>query len=381
MDDGQPRGGKFSFDTENRLPWKGTPPAPAPPRYPVDEITAEVCALIERTFPDHPGELTPAALPASADDAAAAWRWALRHALPRFGPYEDAMSTRSSTLFHTQLAGLLNLHRLVPARVVADAAAAALPLASQEGFVRQILGWREFVRHVHLATDGFRTIAPVAAAPGDGGWSRWRGRAWPATAEAARELGGATPAALGAGRPLPVAYWGAPSGLACLDHVVADVWRTGYGHHITRLMILANLGALLDVAPRELTDWFWVAYADAYDWVVEPNVLGMGMFATGDLMTTKPYVAGAAYVDRMSDYCAGCRFDPKRSCPVTRLYWAFLDRHEAALGGNHRLTMPLAQLRKRAPAERARDRAVFDEVRAHLDGGLAVPADVVTRPR
>ena len=115
--------------------------------------------------------------------------------------------------------------------------------------------------------------------------------------------------------PLPPAYWGEKSGLACLDRVVADVWAEGYSHHITRLMILSNLATLLDVRPREITDWFWVAYTDAYDWVVEPNVLAMGTFAVGELMTTKPYISGAAYIDRMSDFCADCRFDPRNELP------------------------------------------------------------------
>ena len=153
--------------------------------------------------------------------------------------------------------------------------------------------------------------------------------------------------ALGCDTPLPPAYWGEQSGLACLDTVVSDVWAEGYSHHITRLMILSNLATLLDVRPRELTDWFWVAYTDAYDWVVEPNVLGMGTYALGGLMTTKPYVSGAAYINRMSDYCGLCAFNPKTDCPFASLYWAFLARHEAVLKSNPRLRMPMASLGKR----------------------------------
>lgn len=157
--------------------------------------------------------------------------------------------------------------------------------------------------------------------------------------------------------------------MACLDRVVDDVWREGWSHHITRLMVLSNLAMLLDVSPRELTDWFWVAYVDAFDWVVEPNVLGMGTFAMGDLMTTKPYVSGAAYIDRMSDFCRGCRFDPKTTCPITPMYWAFLARHAPALTGNARMAMPLRSLAKRAPARRAMDAAVFDSVSRTLQAG------------
>ena len=134
-------------------------------------------------------------------------------------------------------------------------------------------------------------------------------------------------------------------------------------------MVLANIATLLDVAPRELTDWFWAAYVDAYDWVVEPNVLGMGTFALGELMTTKPYVSGSAYIDKMSDFCGGCRFDPKKDCPIRRLYWAFLGRHADRLAGNPRLNMPLASLRKRPAAERQEDARQFEAVRRRLREG------------
>ncbi|MCA8955036.1 MAG: cryptochrome/photolyase family protein, partial [Planctomycetes bacterium] len=284
---GEPVGGKFSFDPENREAWYGAPPAPTPPRFTPDAVTEEVLELIAIRYADHPGRLDAESLPATAADAETLWIWAQRECLPAFGPFQDAMSTRSSSLFHARIAPLLHLHRLLPQRVVADALALDLPIASCEGFVRQVLGWREFVRHVHRETDGFRTIAADAAP---------------------RFFASAT-------EPLPPAFWGEPSGLHCLDTVVGDVWREGYGHHITRLMVLANIATLLDVSPRELTDWFWVAYTDAFDWVVEPNVLGMGTFAVGDLMTTKPYVAGSNYIDKMSDYCDGCAFDPKKTCP------------------------------------------------------------------
>jgi deoxyribodipyrimidine photolyase-related protein len=138
-------------------------------------------------------------------------------------------------------------------------------------------------------------------------------------------------------------------------------------------MVLSNLATLLDVSPRELADWFWVAYIDAFDWVVEPNVLAMGTFGVGTVMTTKPYVSGAAYIDRMSDYCRGCQFDPKTSCPVTPMYWAFLARHEAALAGNPRMAMPLRSLARRPAARRARDVATFDSVSSALAAGRPVP--------
>lgn len=347
MQRGKPIGGKYSFDAENRERWDGSPQPPAEPTFAVDDITREVCELVARDFASHPGTLRPEHLPASLGDAERLWQWGLRECLPNFGPYEDAMTTRSSGLFHTRLSPLMNLHRVLPKRVLADVLAADLPFASQEGFVRQILGWREFVHHVHEATDGFRTLAGEPL----------------------------TQNALDAAHDLPPVFWGkAPSGLNCLDRVVDDVWREGYSHHITRLMVLGNLATLLGYSPRQLCDWFWVAYVDAYDWVVEPNVLAMGSYGVGELMTTKPYVAGSAYIDRMSDYCAGCAFDPKKTCPITRLYWAFLARNAERLAGNQRIAMPLRSAAKRPAAERKRDAAVADEVRATLAAGRRLPS-------
>jgi deoxyribodipyrimidine photolyase-related protein len=383
MQNGKPFGGKFSMDAENRQPWKGHPPAPQPPSFPRDEIKEEVVALIETKFAHHPGTLNPEALPATRDDAEKLWSWAKRECLHSFGPYEDAMSMRSSGLFHTRLSSLLNLHRLLPARVVAEVAEMDLPLSSKEGFIRQVLGWREFVHHVHLATDGFRHLPagdpPIAATPGDAGYLRWAEEKWPAQFSAQEPDGGAVPAALGNATPLPPAYWGKTSGLNCLDHVVAKVWVEGWSHHITRLMVLSNIATLLDVSPRELTDWFWVAYTDAYDWVVEPNVLGMGTFAIGDLITTKPYISGAAYLGRMGDYCESCSFDPKKNCPLTKLYWAFLSRHQQALKKNPRLAMPLRSLQKRAQSQRRHDQTVFEAVSKKLSAGKVLrPENIPT---
>jgi deoxyribodipyrimidine photolyase-related protein len=329
MKGGKPVGGRFSFDGENRKAWRGDPPAPAIPTFEVDPISQEVVDLVEAAYADNPGQVTVTSLALRADQVEEAWQWAKDSCLAQFGPYEDAMSLASPSLFHTRISALLNNARLLPRDVVDDSLALELPLASREGFVRQILGWREFVRHVHRETDGFRTI-------------QHDGR----------------PNALEATSPLPPAFWGVTSGLGCLDHVVGDVWATGYGHHITRLMILSNLATLLGVEPAQVSEWFRVAYADAHDWVVEPNVLGMGTFAMGDLFTTKPYVSGASYIRRMSDYCRSCDFSPSSDCPVTSLYWDFLDRNADPLAGNHRMSMPLRSLGKRSDAKRADDREV-----------------------
>jgi deoxyribodipyrimidine photolyase-related protein len=373
MRSGKPEGGKYSYDAENREPWKGDPPAPAPPTFPVDPIKEEVGKVIAKKFKDHPGRLELATLPATRKDGERMWTWARDSCLSNFGTYEDAMSVHSSGLFHTRLSALLNICRLLPGEILAETEKADIPLQSKEGFIRQILGWREFVRHVHLRTEGFRVLngkrTPVTASPGDGGYSTWSGRAWPSGHTGGDADGGANPSCLGGATPLPPAFWGEPSGLACLDHVVSCVWEEGYSHHITRLMVLANLATLLDVSPRELTDWFWIAYTDAYDWVVEPNVLGMGTYAAGDLMTTKPYVSGTPYILKMSDYCEGCAFDPKTNCPVSSLYWGFLLRHEDALKDNPRMRVPLASLKRRDRHARERDGLVFRKAKALLLSG------------
>ena len=341
MQDGKPLGGKVSHDADNRRPWKGTPPAPEPPSFVVDEITEEVLVLIQETFSDHPGALDGSQIPASQEQAQALWEWAKEQCLIHFGPYEDAMSTGSRGLFHTRIAPLLNLHRLLPLQVVQDVLAMDVPLNSKEGFVRQILGWREFVRHIHRVTDGMRSLdgAPLVdplVRQGD----------------------------------LPAAYWGgSPSGLRCLDLEVQAVWETGWTHHIPRLMVLSNIATLLDVAPAQLSHWFWVGFVDAFDWVVEPNVLGMGTYGVGEVMTTKPYVSGANYIHKMGDACKGCAFHPKKNCPITPMYWAFLGRYAAHFSGNHRMNIVMALLKKRPEEKRSMDQAVLDWVREVLGQG------------
>jgi deoxyribodipyrimidine photolyase-related protein len=387
-EDGTPTGGKLSFDSENRKPWKGSPPAPEAPRFadPADPLSSAVRDAVRRDiaerFANHPGTLDLDALPVTHTEVRQLWTWAMRECLPHFGPWEDAMSTRSRGLFHTRISPLLNIGRILARDLVHDALALDLPIQSTEGFVRQVIGWREFVRHVHVETDGFRAGAfardgEPTDAPGDGGYARWAGEPWTPHADPPPGIdGGGRPAAFGQCAPLPPAYWGTPSGMRCLDSVVSDVWAESWSHHITRLMVLGNIATLLDVSPRELADWFWVAYADAWDWVVEPNVLGMATFGAGPVMTTKPYVCGGAYIGRMSDYCTGCAFDPSSDCPVTSLYWAYLARHENHLDSNPRMWMPLNSMRKRSDERRRADAARFVAVRdvllrgERIDGGL-----------
>jgi deoxyribodipyrimidine photolyase-related protein len=369
---GKPVGGRFSFDGDNRKSWDGTPPAPDHLRFEPSHIMLEVVAEIEERYAAHPGKLDPTTIAASREQVERFWNWAKDQCLPHFGDYEDAMSTASTGLFHTRLSPLMNLHRLLPRRVVQESLALDIPFNGKEGFLRQIIGWREYVKHVHDASEGFRALpgGGVADAPGDGGFASWAGKKWSPAAQAPHGVdGGACDSVLEGDLPLPAAWWGKRSGLNCLDTVVASVWEEGWSHHITRLMVLSNIATLIGANTRELTDWFWIAYVDAWDWVVEPNVLGMGTFSVGELMTTKPYVGGAAYLDRMSNYCAECRFSPNGNCPLRRLYWAFLARHGAKFSENQRMWTVMNGLKKRSEEDRRLDAALYERVRARLGAG------------
>ncbi|WP_109487089.1 cryptochrome/photolyase family protein [Occallatibacter savannae] len=359
MQNGRPVGKQFSFDAENRKPWRGDPAVPEKLQFPPDEITQEVIDLVASTYGNHFGSIEGFDLPVTQEDCDRMWRHSLAHMLPYFGPYEDAMRDDAPRLFHSQVSALVNLGRLLPAALVRDVEQAAskgkIPLASAEGFIRQLLGWREFMRHIHQQTDGYRLVE----APHEEGKPRSTSR---------QPLIGAAPAALHASLPLPAAYWGVKSGLHCLDTVVEQVIDEGWSHHITRLMVLSNLATLCGFSARELTDWFWIAYVDAYDWVVETNVLGMGTYADGGVTATKPYVSGAAYINRMSNYCGHCRFDPKQStgsdsCPFTALYWTFLERNRDVLGNNFRLQMPYRTLDRKPHEE-------LVELRARAEGAV-----------
>ena len=363
MVDAQPVGEKYSFDEENRKPWRGDPAAPAPPMFTEDDIDVGVKKLVENVYSDHPGSIDFTQIPTSKDDIEASIEFA-RSCLVHFGTYEDAMSTESRGLFHTRLASLLNLHRVMPHQAAEIALESTAELNNVEGFLRQLI-WREYVHHVHEVTDGFRTLeVNRSLARRDAQWY-----------DSAPLDGEPHPNHLEQTFPLPKAYWGQKSGLACLDESVASVMEEGWTHHIPRLMVLSNIAHLLDVQPRELTDWFHVAFIDAYDWVVEPNVFGMGTFALGSAMMTKPYVAGSAYINRMSNHCKSCEFHPKKTCPIGRLYWAYLERHSHAFAGNHRLSMALRNVAKRSEEMKQIDHLTFLKVQDALANGRTLRPD------
>jgi deoxyribodipyrimidine photolyase-related protein len=387
MQGGKPVGGRFSFDEENRKAFRSQVPVPAPPSFSPDAITEEVIAFVEETYAHHFGTTRNFNLPCTRAECDQFWSFFLDHLLPHFGPFEDAMRDDHVQLFHSKTSVLLNLGRLLPLDLIRDveerAQAGAAPLASCEGFIRQLLGWREFMRHVHEQTDGYRLLEDHVPQEHDPR-PQEKSPDQTATAAAAYKLsgahdpyGGARPSALGASLPLPAVYWGVKSGLHCMDTVVAQVIEEGWTHHITRLMVLSNLATLCGFSPRELTDWFWFAYVDAYDWVVEPNVLGMATWADGGLTATKPYVSGAAYIHRMSNFCGHCEYDPKLtvgpgSCPFTALYWTFLERNESILGGNFRMQGPYSSLRGKPHQQLVQLRARAEEAVAHL-GSFARP--------
>jgi deoxyribodipyrimidine photolyase-related protein len=299
---GKPSGGKWSFDADNRkkLPKTVQPPAPATP--PESAFVREARKYVRKMFPDAPGADTPFVYPTSAGEARSGLADFLENRFVDFGVYEDAISTGERVLFHSVLTPALNVGLLSPQEVV-DAAleyADQVPLNSLEGFVRQVIGWREFVRLVY----------------------RTRGR---------RQR---TQNYWGYNRPTPAAFYSGTTGIDPVDHVIRAVLDTAYCHHIERLMILGNFMLLCDLAPDEVYRWFMELFIDAYDWVMVPNVYGMSQFADGGGMTTKPYISGSSYVLKMSDFRKG------PWCAVwDALYWRFIDRHANFFRSNPRMAV------------------------------------------
>jgi len=347
MDGDEPAGGRWNFDHDNRQPPpKGAHDWPAPHHEPLDDIDRQVLA-------DLSGDLALAGRlwgadpdgtwPTSRRAALAQLDHVVELVLPGFGPHEDAMLSTNWHLAHTLLSPALNLGMLHP-REVCDAVerayrAGTVPIASAEGVIRQIIGWREYVWGTYwLWMPGYRT---------------------------ANELD--------AHRPLPPLFTGSGTQMRCLSNTLEDVRAHGWTHHIQRLMLLGNLALLAGVEPQSLVGWMWESFVDGAEWVMLPNVLGMALHADGGRMATKPYAAGGAYIDKMSDYCKGCRYDRKQrtgpdACPFTTLYWAFLDRHRDRFLRNARMAQQVRAMERLNDLEAVRDRA-GDVLRA-LDEGI-----------
>ena len=339
MDGGEPAGGAWNFDAENRHSFDSAPAdLPSPVPFPPDPVTREVLQLIEKRFRDLPGRLDSFSWPVTPEEALESVLDFIEHRLPQFGRFQDAMWTREPTLYHSRISAALNLRLIDPLRVVQEVEKAyrdgRVPINSAEGFIRQVIGWREFIRGVY-----------------------WL--AMPALAEAN---------ALGATRPLPDVYWSADTSMVCMGQAVGQVLEHGYNHHIQRLMVTGLFALLYGVRPQEVHEWFMATHVDSVEWVTLPNVVGMSQFADGGIVGTKPYVASGRYIDRQSNYCGDCRFDPTKAvgedaCPFTTLYWDFLDRHEGDLAGNRRMTFQLANLRRKSDQDRGDIRERADAVR------------------
>ena len=328
MDDGEPVGGQWNYDADNRGSFGKAGPGtlPAPRRFPPDAITREVIALVEKRFATHPGSLAAFDWPVTPEDARLALADFIGHRLTNFGTYQDAIWTGEPWLYHSRLSAALNLKLLDPRAVVAAAEAAyragEAPLAAVEGFIRQILGWREYVRGIY----------------------------WQFMPEYARRN------ALGADRPLPGFFWTADTEMNCLRDALGQTLEYGYAHHIQRLMVTGLFAMLYGVKPEAIHQWYLAVYVDAVEWVELPNTIGMSQFADGGVMASKPYCATGAYLDRMSNACKGCRYKPKvahgpDACPFTTLYWDFLARHEQQLKKNPRMTMQLKNLSRKDAGE------------------------------
>ncbi len=329
MQDGQPVGGQWNFDADNREAFGRAGPGALPERatFEPDALTREVIALVNLRFAQHPGTLDSFAWPVTRDQALQALARFIEQRLPLFGRYEDALWPGEPWLYHSQLSAALNL-KLLNAREVVQAAEAAYhaghaPLQSAEGFIRQILGWREYVRGIY--------------------WTQM-----PTYAERN---------ALDARHALPAWYWTGQTDMACLRDAITQTLQHGYAHHIQRLMVTGLYTLLLGVRPQQVHAWYLAVYVDAVEWVELPNTLGMSQYADGGMMGSKPYIATGKYIQRMSPHCKGCRYDPTQrsgdgACPFTTLYWDFLMRHEAMLAKNPRMALQVKNLVRMSDAEK-----------------------------
>ena len=340
--EGQPEGGQWNFDTDNRKKWAGKPPAPAPFREEPDAITTEVIELVNEYFSEHFGTTGNFHYAVTAEQAQEALAHFVDFALPCFGDYQDAISDNEDWLFHSILSPYLNTGLLDPMEVCEEAVrawhAGRAPLNAVEGFVRQIIGWREFVRGIYwLLMPGY-----------------------------AREN------RLGNSRELPWFYWTGDTKMRCMHKAINATARNAYAHHIQRLMITGNFALLAGVKPEAICDWYLAVYIDAFDWVELPNTLGMVMHADGGYLGSKPYAASGKYIQRMSDYCGDCPYkvssaEEDNSCPFNSLYWHFIDRHREDFANNPRMTMMYRNWDKQKPERREALRARADWVLANIE--------------
>ena len=346
MSRGKPIGGKWNYDADNRASFsKKTGPVGIEPAtyFEPDEITLEVIALVVDKFSDHPGSLDNFDWPVTPEQAIAALNDFVENRLPRFGLYQDAMWSDEPFLNHSLLAAAMNLKLLNPRTVIAAAESAyqrgQVPLAGVEGFIRQILGWREYVRGVY----------------------------WHFMPEYIERN------ELGAKQNLPEFYWTGETEMNCLSQAIGQTLEHGYAHHIQRLMVTGLFSLLLGVHPKQIHEWYLAVYVDAVEWVELPNTLGMSQYADGGVMASKPYVATGKYIQRMSNYCKGCQYNPAESvgdsaCPFTTLYWDFLQTHRERLAKNNRMVFQVKNLERKKPEELVEIQKQAKAVRAKCCG-------------
>lgn len=321
MQDNLPEGGKWNYDVENRHFPKTAIRIPTPYQQPVDEMTQDVIALVEKHFIDHFGESMPFHYAVTRKEALQALKSFIKYRLPHFGDYQDVMMQNEPWLFHSHISFYLNVGLLNPLECIKAAEAAyyrgTASLSATEGFIRQILGWREFVRGIYwLKMPAYKNSNYLDAT-----------------------------------RPLPAFFWTGQTEMNCLKQCVQDTKLNAYAHHIQRLMVLGNFALLAGINPIEVNEWYLIVYADAHEWVELPNVTGMILYADGGFLASKPYIASGSYINKMSDYCKNCTYQvtlksgPK-ACPFNFLYWNFLLQHRDLLKNNQRLSMIYASLGK-----------------------------------
>jgi len=312
MSGDHPEGGQWNFDHDNRKATARDRAVPQPLRFAPDAITQDVLALVDARFADHFGDLTPFWFGTTQADAEQAFAHFLQTALPHFGDYQDAMLRGEKFLYHAVISLYLNCGLLDPLAVCraveAEYCVGRAPLNAAEGFIRQVIGWREYVRGIY----------------------------WLKMPDYARAN------ALKANRPLPGFYWTAETDMACIRACVTQTREEAYAHHIQRLMVTGTFALLAGIDPHELHEWYLAVYVDAYEWVELPNTIGMSQFADGGLLASKPYAASGAYIDRMSDYCGDCAYSVKTkagptACPFNYLYWDFIARHQQRIKANPRI--------------------------------------------
>jgi deoxyribodipyrimidine photolyase-related protein len=321
MDDRDPQGGRWNYDSENRKALPRELSLPRRDRFEPNQTTRDVMDMVQSRFSDHFGELEEFGWAVTREDALEALDHFITVCLPNFGDYQDAMKSGEDFLFHSLISPYLNIGLLLP-REVCEAALASLddehaPLAAVEGFLRQILGWREFMRGLYWL------LMPDYA---DSNF-------------------------LEAKRPLPDFYWTGKTDMNCLGEAIGNTRRNAYAHHIQRLMVTGNFALLAGIDPAKVEEWYLLVYIDAFEWVELPNTHGMALFADGGVLASKPYAASGAYINRMSNHCGDCRFNPKdklgdSACPFNYLYWNFLLENEERLRSNPRMGLAYRNLER-----------------------------------